>query len=648
MKFQICTGKYETFGVTKDKDILSFSLQAGEEAACNLLLYPKGEENAFKIPMERHKIYQTVYTVGIQGLEWEKYDYNFEIDGVEKTDPYARRITGREVWAAPERRPEEVSANTFVPEKIKKQREQIKKAKQKKIKSTFYFSKFSWKNDQNPRIKKEDMVIYKLHARGFTMGLRTESPEKGTFGMIEKKLGYLKNLGITSLLFLPVYEFEEFLQLDDNKKEEHPANLVNYWGYTSGNYFAPKASFLGEGNNPDALKKMIRRIHQMGMEFLVEFYFDKKISPHLIIDAMRYWKREYHVDGFRIIGDFTVAELLAQDSLLSGCKLFYEGFSEELASAPERLGPELFSYNDAFMYEVRRILNHQGGNIFEFSCQMKRQQEKQGFVNYVAENNGFTLWDTFSYGRKHNEANMEENRDGNDWNYSSNNGQEGNSKKREINRLRERKVRNALAATIFSQGIPLIWMGDECENTQNGNNNAYCQDNEIGWKDWKNTKSSRMMTAYLKEILEIRKRYPVLRNPKPYQMMDYEKHGYPDLSYHSDGGWQIDFDRNRGFIGMFYCGAYRDCEHLYIAYNFQNVSQKLALPREMSWQTVCTTGNEVLEKKTITGEIMVDAQSVVVLVGKEQKEKGKGEKGKSEKVKGEKVEKKNEKVPVRN
>lgn len=616
MEFQICTGKYETFGVTKEKDILSFSLQAGEKATCKLLLYPKEAGKVFKIPMERHKRYPTVYTVGIQGLDWNHYDYNFEIDGREITDPYAVKITGREVWADPERRPEETSGEGFVPEKIRKQQEQKRKSRRNKIKSSFYFSEFNWKNDKSPEIEKEDMVIYKLHARGFTMGMKTESSDKGTFSCLERKLRYLKELGVTTLLFLPIYEFEEFLQLDESKKKEQPENLINYWGYTVGSYFAVKASYLGKENNPDTLKRMISKIHQMDMEFVPEFYFNEKINPHLIIDVMRYWKREYHVDGFRVIADSKVAELLAQDGMLNGCKLFYEGFSEKLAEAQDGFGPKLFAYNDSFLYAMRRMLNHQGGNIYEFACQMKRQQEHQGFVNFVAENNGFSLWDVFSYSRKHNEDNKEENRDGNDWNYSSNSGQEGISKKREINKLRERKVRNALAVTVFSQGIPMFWMGDECVNTQMGNNNAYCQDNEIGWKDWKHTKAGHNMTEYLKTLLRLRKEYPVIRSSIPYQMSDYAKQGYPDLSYHSQEAWQMDFDRNRGFIGMFYCGTYGSKEYVYIAYNFQTIPQKLALPQDISWKAVLDTGRDTLKRETLTGAVLTEAQSVMVLIGK--------------------------------
>lgn len=638
MEFQICTGKYETFGVTKEQDILSFSLQAGEEADCNLLLYSKEQEDVYRIAMERNPIYPGVYTVGIRGLDWRKYDYNFEIDGIEQPDTYAGKIIGREIWAEEERRFQENGEEHFVPEKIKKQRKELYKSKQNKIKSSFYFSDFSWKNQKNPRIPKEDMVIYKLHARGFSMGMKTKNPEKGTFEMIERKLKYFKDLGVTSLLFLPIYEFEEVLRMDHSRQEKTSANLLNYWGYTRGNYFAPKASYLGKENNPDILKKLIMKMHQIGMEFLMEFYFDEKVNPHLIIDAIRYWKREYHVDGFRIISSQAVAELLAEDPLLTGSKLFFEGFSEAFAKDKERIGPELYTYNDGFLYAARKMLNHQGGSIYDFVCQMKRQQANQGFVNYVAENNGFTLWDVFSYDRKHNEANQEDNRDGIEWNCSCNSGQEGNSRKKEINRLRQQQVRNALAVTVFSQGIPLIWMGDEDLNTQSGNNNAYCQDNETGWKDWKNTGASHEMREYLKAILKIRKEYPVLRNTKPYQMTDYKKKGYPDLSYHSEEAWRMNFEQDRRFAGMFYCGGYGGTQHLYIAYNFQTIPQKLALPEKIAWQILMDTCQEEREEKVIENELIAAPRSVVVLTGREMEKS----------VKKEKMEKKNEKVPNRN
>lgn len=639
MNFQICTGRQEKAGVTRHKDIISFSTQAARNSTCHLLLYPKDESPVLKIPMKVQGSCDTVYTVGIRGLDWKDYDYNFEINGEEVTDIYARKITGREIWADEARRPTEQLTEPFIPQKEQKrlrkeQSEQeglpeestLKRGKEqkicnKKIKSSFYFSNFKWKDNDFLGIKKEDMVIYKLHMRGFSMGMRGDDSRRGTVEAVERKLDYLKGLGVTTLLFMPLYEFEEILMLDKSKQQERPRDLINYWGYTEGSYFAPKASFLGKDHNPDNLKRLIQKMHNKQMECILEFYFSEKTNPHLIIDVLHYWHREYHIDGFRIIGSRAVAELLSQDGRLGGCKLFFDGFSEELAQESQRFGPELFSYNEGFLYGVRKILNHQGGSIYEFACQMRRQQEHQGFVNFITENNGFTLWDVFSYEHKHNEPNREENRDGNDWNYSGNCGQEGVSRRRQVNELRKRQVKNALAVLFLAQGVPMIWMGDECANTQNGNNNAYCQDNETGWKDWKQTALSRQITACVRQLSQLRKAYPILHSPHPYQLQDYENKGYPDLSYHSDGAWKMDFDMNRGFIGMFYSGSYGGTEEsLYAAYNFQNVSQKFALPKGMAWKLLLDTAQEpavFLESQPLLNgkEIQLEAQSVCLLSG---------------------------------
>ncbi len=653
MNFQICSRYQEKAGVTKQKDSIIFSIQAARNSTCNLLLYPKNDNSVQRISMNSMGNCDTVYTVEIPGLDWKNYNYNFEINGEEIIDTYARRIVGREVWADETRRPREQKEEPFVPKREQKnisqeltqtdktsiRKKQKAKKSVNKIKGSFYFSDFKWKDKEYQKIKKENMIIYKLHVRGFTMGMRGELNRHGTVETIERKLDYLRELGITTLLFMPVYEFEEILMLDESKEQEHPKDLINYWGYTKGNYFAPKASFLGKDHNPDNLKHLIQKMHEKQMECILEFYFPEKTNPHLIIDVFHYWHQEYHVDGFRFLGNPAIAELLAVDGKLSGCKLFFESFREELAQDNQRFGPELFSYNEEFLYGIRKVLNHQGGSIFEFACQMRRQQNHQGFVNFIAENNGFTLWDVFSYEHKHNEQNREGNRDGNDWNCSGNCGQEGISRKRYINELRKRQVKNALAVVFFAQGIPMIWMGDECVNSQGGNNNAYCQDNEIGWKDWKPTAMGKQITAYVKQLSKIRKAYPMLCSPSPYQFYDYANKGYPDLSYHSDGGWQIDFEMNRGFIGMFYSGAYSGLEeNLYVAYNFQNVSQTFALPKGMEWKLLLDTSQEpaIFEKpKNLIDikEILVDSQSICLLSGKkllEGKSRKKGRKIKKE------------------
>lgn len=630
MNFQICTGIQEQAGVTKQGNTILFSVQAHEDAQCKLILYPKDNGSVLEIPMKADDSRKTLYTVGLRGLDWETYDYNFEIDAKEVTDRYARRITGREIWGDERRRPPSWQIEPFMPQRERKRRAKeqagadtaIKQCGDEiKIKGSFYFSEFNWKKDRFPHIPKEDMVIYKLHARGFSMGMRNHNSKRGTVGAIEHRLDDLKQLGVTTLLFMPLYEFEEFLKLDNDKNDKGCRSQINYWGYAPGEYFAPKASFLKE-NDPDELKRLILKMHQKGMEILLEFYFPQKINPHLIMEILCYWYKEYHVDGFRVIGNPTGAWLAAQSPQLAGCKLLADGFSEEMAQDPERFGPELYAYDDSFLYEVRKIMNHQSGNIYEFACQMRRQQKEQGYVNFVTENNGFTLWDLFSYEFKHNELNEQENQDGNIYNFSVNCGQEGFTRRRPILDMRKRQVKNALAVLFFAQGIPMLWMGDECANTQNGNNNAYCQDNEIGWKDWKNNMTCRHITDYVRKLAGLRKNYPMLRSPAPYQMMDYGNVGCPDLSYHSDGGWKIDFDRNRGFIGMYYAGEYvHSKESVYIAYNFQHVTQKFALPGNMEWKLLLDTSKEqsVYEEPKMVGrvqEFRVREQSVCLLTGR--------------------------------
>lgn len=424
--------------------------------------------------------------------------------------------------------------------------------------------------------------------------------EKGTFRGVEKKLPYLKNLGITTVEFMPIYEFEEIFAQDSFQHEIFPSDKINYWGYTRGNYFAVKASYLGEGNTSKALKQLVRAMHRNGMECILEFYFDDKLNPHYILDVLHYWAEEYHVDGFHVICNSSVAELIARDYRLNGRKLFFDWFPEELCE-PEHSEMKLFSYNDAFLYSVRKVMNHQGGTIQEFADNMRRQQKNQGFVNYLATNNGFNLHDMFAYSEKHNQENGEENKDGIAWNFSDNCGEEGPSKKKHVNRQRERKMKNALCALMFGQGVPLIWMGDECGNSQMGNNNPYCQDNEISWKRWDMMKRSRELVQFFQKLVEIRQKYPILRNPIPMELADYRRSGYPDLSYHGDSGWRMDVDGNDKEIGMMYSCKYAvedeklNDEYIYVGYNFSTLAQSLALPalpKKYRWYYVMDTGRE--------------------------------------------------------
>lgn len=628
MRYEICKGNYHAKGAEIKGKLTTCTVENRRQEACNLVLYPKKGGRAERIPMEGDLNQRSIYSVGLKDLPWKEYDYCFEIGGRRVLDPYAKYIVGRETWADLERKEEE-------------------------IKCGFYKDDFSWGQDRLPMIPKQEMMMYKLHVRGFSMLQKIPSNEQGTFQGIVHKLQYLKEMGITTVELMPVYEFEEVFTKDPYQKEVFSPDKINYWGYTTGNYFAVKSAYLGADKTPDAFKQLVKKLHRRNMECILEFYFDDKLNPHFIIEILRYWALEYHVDGFHVICGADLAHLIAKDSYLSGRKLFFEWFPQELCLW-ENHEMDLFTYNDAFLYAARKLMNHQGGSPGEFADQMRRQQRGQGYVNYVANNNGFTLMDSFTYTEKKNQANGEENRDGIAWNFSSNCGEEGTSRRKYVNRLREKQIKNALCTVMFSQGVPLIWMGDECGNSQNGNNNAYCQDNAVGWKSWERDKRSRDIHCFLKQLARLRKEYPALRSPNPMELCDYKGYGYPDLSYHGDNGWRMGAGGGDHSIGMMYCCRYADPgekerraeqgdvlkedlkkesekepvrrardEFIYIGYNFSALDQHLALPslpKKYRWCCILNTGEErsFKERQTQTGALTfrIQKQTVCMLVGR--------------------------------
>lgn len=622
MKYEVCKGRGAVPGIRKEGTVTSFSVEnrAGTETV--LVLYPKDGGNPERILMERDPERCFLYTVGLKGFEPAAYDYVYELGGVSHPDPFARRIIGRETWGDAERT--EASLKCGFPKE----------------------AAFSWGEDRLPQVPKQDMVMYKLHVRGFSMLEKGAETERGTFRAIERKLNYFKELGVTTLELMPAYEFEELFAQDPFQHEFFPKTKINYWGYTVGNYFAPKTAYLGDGNDGRSLKQLVRSMHKKGLECVLEFYFSKDCNPHYALEALRFWATEYHVDGFHVICSGELAGWIASDYHLGGHKLFFDWFPEEDCT-PEKRGMELFSYNDAFMYAVRKAMNDQSGSMQEFADNLRRQQEHQGFVNYLATNNGFCLNDLFTYTERRNQANGEENRDGMLQNFSSNCGEEGESGSARVNRLRTKQIKNAMCALMFAQGVPLIWMGDEHGNTQNGNNNPYCQDNAVGWKSWENKKKNRELLTFFKELSAIRRRYPALRNPLPMKLYDYRGCGYPDLSYHGLGGWCMQADGQEKIIGLLYACAYAEnrnacgektCvhegmagriteaaedEYLYVGYNFSISDREIALPalpRNYRWHTVLNTGTDGPDTERILPEnarsLRMERQSVCLLAGR--------------------------------
>jgi glycogen operon protein len=598
-KGQIREGTYNKFGAEQLSDGICFTFEGEKDSTCALRLYDKrardGQAGYRDIPVPREYCLGAVRSLCVPGLDPRRYDYNYVIDGQVVVDPYAKRIVGREKWADPERR-----------------------TRQEPVRSGFDFSEFDWENDHCPEIPGTDMVLYKLHVRGFTKDAPV-GRKKGDFEALAEQIPYFKELGITTLELMPVYEFEELMpprkykqtmnfegwspqairgyQLMQQKEfEEKEKTLpdINYWGYGAGNYFAPKASYARTAPASLSFKSLVRALHQAGLECVLEMSFDGLANPNFIVEVLRHWLREYHVDGFHLLCGSAAITSVIHDPLLRRSKIFAQSFPKETW---EQKGdyPHLYVYNDEFLYAARKQINHQDANLAEFLNQQKKQHPTVGFVNYFANNNGFTLADTFSYATKHNEANGEDGVDGNDWNHSVNCGVEGPSRKKKINEQRLRLKKQAVATVLLAQGVPLLLAGDEFGNSQNGNNNAYCQDNKVGWLNWRELEKNREYFEFVKQLLALRRAHAILRSRQPMRMSDYAGLGLPDLSYHGEQAWAGDIYPSQQAVGLVYCGAYeKEDEDLYIGWNFAQDQRELALPKIAGtggWQLLLGDGS---------------------------------------------------------
>lgn len=579
-------GDYNRFGAGKTADGICFTFEGAKECDCAVRIYDRRSKNGGGAGYEDFAVPQAycvgaVRSVCIEKLDERHCDYNYVIDGQVVVDPYAKRIVGREKWADYSRRD-----NRY------------------KVRSGFDFSEYDWQGDRSPEISGSDMVLYKLHVRGFTKDGGVSGRTKGTFSAVTEKIPYFRELGITTIELMPAYEFEELIppryekqamnfegwapqavagyrlmQKKEHEEREKEPPTINYWGYGSGNYFAPKAGFAAGKCPSTEFKEMVHALHKAGLECVMEMNFDAKTNPNFIVDVLRHWVREYHVDGFHLICSQIAVASVISDVLLRRTKIFAQGFPAQAWEQAESY-PHLYVYNDEFLYTARRMINHMDGNLNEYLNQQKKQHPNIGFVNYFANNNGFTLADVFSYREKHNEANGEESADGSDWNYSVNCGEEGASRRKKIKEARAALMRQAVAAVLLAQGVPLIFAGDEFGNSQGGNNNAYCQDNKTGWVNWRQLERNRDFFAFVKELLALRKSHPVIRRRTPVRMCDYEGHGLPDLSYHGARAWSGEIYPSMQAVGVLYAGVYGGEEQdLYIGWNFSADETVLALPK---------------------------------------------------------------------
>lgn len=445
-------------------------------------------------------------------------------------------------------------------------------------KSIVWDDDFDWKGDRQPRHPWSRTVIYETHVKGLTM-LRGDISEgnRGTYSALcsESMLQYFRDLGITAVELMPIHH-----KVDNRHLAEK--GLHNYWGYNTIGYFAPEIRYSSAreaGAHITEFKEMVRKLHENGIEVILDVVYNHtaegnqlgptlsfrgidnlvyyRLDPNnpryyvdftgtgnslnarhpqvlqLIMDSLRYWIQDMHVDGFRFDLAATLArefydvdrlssffDVIQQDPVVSRVKLIAEPW--DLGPGGYQIGrfPILWAeWNGKYRDAVRKYWNTGSNVAGEFATRISGSPDLYGngrrprsSINYVTSHDGFTLYDLVSYSRKHNEANLENNRDGMDDNFSDNMGVEGDTDKKEIMDRREERMRSLLITLFTSQGVPMLLGGDEIMRTQRGNNNAYCQDNEISWYNWELDERKRRMLDFTSALINLRHRYHVLRH----------------------------------------------------------------------------------------------------------------------------------------
>lgn len=689
--FKLRRGRPIPFGATMVPNGVNFSIFSSVATSCTLVLFERGaSEPMVEIPFPEEFRIGNVYCIIVFDLDYERLEYGYRMDGpfdpvaghrFDKTkilsDPYARALGGRNTWMKPP------NWDDIYP-----------------YRSRLAFEDFDWENDRPLEIPIEDLVLYEMHVRSFTKNPSSGAKNPGTFSAIREKIPYLKELGVNCIELMPIYEFDEW-----ENSRRHPETgelLVNYWGYSTVNFFSPKAGYAATGKfgmQVDEFKTLVKELHRNGIEIFLDvvfnhtaegdhrghtisfrgidnktyymltpdgYYFNfsgtgntlncnNPIVRNMVLDCLRYWASEYHVDGFRfdlasILGRDSfgypllnppLLESLAHDPILAECKLIAEAWDAgglyQVGSFPAY--GRWAEWNGKYRDAVRKFLKGDPGMVGEISQRIQGSPDLYYYrgptasVNFITCHDGFTLYDLFSYDYKHNEANGENNNDGANDNNSWNSGWEGETDDPEINSLRHRQIKNALAILMISQGVPMTLMGDEMGRTQRGNNNTYCHDNEINWLDWNLLGKNADLFRYAKQIIHFRLAHPVLRNRYHFQNCDYVGSGYPDISFHGTRAWHADWSGTSRIFAFLLCGkhakqgTFHD-DYIYVAMNMYWEALDFELPRlpeGMRWHVFANTSmpspediNEIGKEPVLENQynFLVGPRSVIVLVGR--------------------------------
>jgi len=636
--FHVTTSSIYPLGVCFVPEGLHISAVCEQKTGCGILLYDKKHKDGIKIPFPEEGRKGNIHSMLLKGYQDRNCSYLFYRGNELFQDPYARALVNERKYGEQKELPPRCQAAE---------------------------NDYDWEEDKTLAIPFEESIFYLLHVRGFTRHRSSGVQAKGTYAGIVEKIPYLKELGITAVLLMPSYEFDEVFRTDrgasgseqpvvpctEQTEEERTAKRLNYWGYQEGLYFLPKYTYSYTKDAVTEFKDMVKTLHQNGIEVMMQFYFPPHIGPVKILEILKYWVLEYHIDGFQLMGVGLPMRMLREEPLLAETKLLSE--ENQLPAAEGtgiREGQEQ-NYrncgvmNDAFLYDMRKLLKGDANMIGRLLFLWKENEADRGIVNAIARQDGFRLADLVAYDNKHNEANGERNQDGNDHNNSWNCGIEGRTRKKAILSLRTRQMKNAMTFVLLSQGTPLLYSGDEFGNSQDGNNNPYCQDNPICWIKWNLSRQGEELLAYTKELIRLRNKYPVLHMRMPLRGMDYLSCGYPDISFHGKDAWRPDTGSGSRSLGILYCGRYgggTDDSFLYIGINMYWETYAFGLPqvpRDQEWVRLYTTGESPHEtdggdKEAHLHKILVPPRTIAVygtrrIQTADKKEKGQSDHGQS-------------------
>ncbi len=559
-------------GATVRRGGVNFSIFSKHATSCCLLLFDPGNpEPVATLPLEPH-FHRTgqVWHIFVEGMDvGAHYGYRFSMDPNPEPnvfrynelqvllDPYARVIAGGEEWGG----------STIDP---KTQRNSVVSENQ-----------FEWEQDQPLNIPLVDSIIYEMHVRSFTQHSSSGVENPGTFAGVIDKIPYLKELGVTAVELLPVNEFEESDTDRVNPFTGEP--LRNLWGYQPTAFFAPNTAYSskrGDGQQVQEFRELVKAMHRAGIEVILDMVFNhtaegaddgptfsfrgidnatyyildpatgkylnfsgcgntvncnNPVVRDFIVDCLRYWVTEMHVDGFRfdlasilgrgqdgsVLKNPPLLESMAYDPVLANTKLIAEAWD---AAGLYQVGTfpswgRWAEWNGIFRDDVRKFVKGDAGMTSALATRLlgspdlyeTSAREPYHSINFMTCHDGFTLTDLVSFNEKHNLANGENNQDGNNTNLSWNCGVEGPSTDPAINALRSRQRKNFASILLFSHGVPMMLSGDEIGRTQQGNNNAYCQDNEISWLNWDLARENADLLRFFQLMIAFRKRCPMLR-----------------------------------------------------------------------------------------------------------------------------------------